>query len=439
MDSKKKILIADESQALLSAILQANGASSYQIETATKASECLKKCDHFDPDLLIVDLMLPEMHGIEILKSVKKKSKVAVFILSSNPMIQNHDTALMEGASYFLPKPFDIELLFNLIGLFFSGRLKPNRFEEPLATVEKKDAFIPLRHAPSSFFRFWGTRGSSPVSGREYLRYGGNTPCLQVRSGDDMIIIDAGTGIRPLGKHLLDSPFKNLHIFLGHTHWDHIAGFPFFAPLYQKEFEIHIWSPVSYTQSTQDLFNEKLSYSFFPVQLKDIAARIFFHDLRDTDTFSLGKIHIECSYAYHPGPTMCFKVKVGSFMIGYVTDNEFLMNYHGDPKEIDRNHPLVQPYDRFLNFLEGCNVLVHEAQYFPSEYIDKVGWGHSSISNAALVAKFTQAREWLITHHDPKHTDDDLIKKFHYHRDIVDYLDLKCVTRIAYDDLIIPI
>ncbi len=288
-----------------------------------------------------------------------------------------------------------------------------------------------------SYLKFWGTRGSNPVSGPDYVRFGGNTSCLEIRHRDDLVIIDAGTGIRPLG--LQEKMPKQLHLILSHTHWDHLAGFPFFAPLYDKECQITIWAPISFEKPIEALFTEMLAYSYFPVRLDDIQARLVFKEMQEGVPFQIGDIKIETHYAYHPGATLCFKFTVGKTKFGYVTDNEFLMNCHEAPSRITKSHPLLKPYHSQIQFFKSCDFLIHEAQYTPEEYQTKVGWGHSSVANAAILMRQAKIAQWVLTHHDPKHTDMELLKKIHLQHDIFDELNYACHTRMAYDGMTLPL
>lgn len=426
---RSKILIADSKGRPLSH-------PSYEFEYARDSEECLQKINIMHPDLLVIDLFLPKMDGIELLKKVN----LPTIITSYQPLIQNYRAAVAAGALYFLDKPYDAQGLYKLLDLFFAGELKPAPFSGmPSFSEMEEPTFAPRLHLSSSYLKFWGTRGSSPVSGPSYDRFGGNTPCLEVRNEKDLVIIDAGTGIRPFGKWLLSSDFKTIHILFSHTHWDHIAGLPFFAPLYQKDCEIHLWSPVGYTKSLKETLLDLLAYSYFPVRLDDIQAKLVFHDLHEGENITIGNIKILTAYAYHPGATLCFKIDVRKQTFGYVTDNELLMGYHGDPKTIAPDHPLLEPHQHLVEFFYSCDTLIHEAQYSPYEYQHKIGWGHSSVSNAAVFIRYCRPKEWIVTHHDPKHTDEELQKKFQLHCDILDHLDLNTRVRMAYDDFVIPL
>jgi len=438
---KKRILIADPSLELLKSLKKNTKAEKFTIEIAQTGAECLEKIKTFEPELLIVDLMLPGMHGLEILKATKNNQsmkKIGVILTSFHPMVQNHHSAIKSGALYFLEKPFTATSLFHLIRLFFEGTLSPAPFPQKKPEPHYKAPPTPPPKIPT-YLKLWGTRGSNPVAGSEYVRFGGNTPCLEVRTADTLVIIDAGSGIRGLGHILHDHQEKRMDILLSHTHWDHLLGFPFFYPIYQPGREVHIWSPVGFEKSTKELFSDMLAYAYFPVGLDDIRSSIFFHDLRDEQSANFGNIRISSHYSFHPGPTLCFKIEMNGKKIGYVTDNEFLMGNYLPARQAEKKSSLFEPYESLIAFLSDCDLLIHEAQYTDEEYLDKEGWGHSSITNASILVKKAGIKKWIITHHDPKHTDEELLGKYEYHHRVMEELNHECLIQLAYDGMMIAV
>jgi phosphoribosyl 1,2-cyclic phosphodiesterase/DNA-binding NarL/FixJ family response regulator len=438
----KKILIADAEIEFLRVLQNSSHAKKFSIEIATTGSECLGKMESFQPDHLIVDLMLPKMHGIELLKAAKNNQALratGVMLTSYHALVQNYQIALKLGANYFIEKPITETAIFELVDRFFAGTLSytpfPPRKKQPHPYEPTQ---TPKSHNPS-YLKLWGTRGSNPVAGAEYVRFGGNTPCLEIRNGEDLVIIDAGSGIRALGQLLPDYPGKEMHILLSHTHWDHLLGFPFFYPIYQNNRSIHIWSPVGFEKNTKELFSDMLAHAYFPVSLDDIQASIFFHDLRDGQSLSFGSIQISTHYAFHPGPTLCFKIAIKNKVIGYVTDNEFLMGCYLPPQQSEKKADLFTPYQSLLSFLSGCDLLIHEAQYRDEEYMDRVGWGHSSLSNASMLLKKAGIKQWIVTHHDPRHTDEYLLQKHQEHISIMEQIKHDCFIQFAYDGMMISV
>ncbi len=244
----------------------------------------------------------------------------------------------------------------------------------------------------TKFLKFWGTRGSCSVSGQEYSHFGGNSCCLELCYDDTTVIFDAGTGIRPCGLALKNH--QKIDLFLSHMHWDHLIGFPFFEPLYRKEIEITIWTPKVDHRAPRELFEQLLRKEFFPIDLDETQAKLQFKLIEAGRPVQLGPITLNFHPTIHPGITLCFQIKTPYQRIGYVTDNE-----------ID-----ISLQKSFIEFHKGSDLFIHEAQYSPEEYEKKHGWGHSSLNNALKLVREINPKRWLVTHHDPKHTDADLRK-----------------------------
>ncbi len=431
---KKKILVADSSPSIFQSLLSHKKASSYDWEKAIDGLECLKKLESFNPDLVILDLLLPKKHGISILNTIKASfPKVTVMIASDQMLLQNYKTAIDHGAVYFLFKPLDLDHVFVLLDQYEKNKLSPNSFPKlPRPNLNKRDKTSPLA------LTFWGTRGSHSISGPEFERFGGNTSCLEILHEKDRIIIDAGTGIHELGKKLRQEKVKKIDILISHTHLDHIIGFPFFEPIYDKEVKITVWGPVGFELSLQKIFESMLSPSFFPIGLNEISAQLEFKEL-NTEKIAIGSFTVHSCYTYHPGATLGFRIDTPNHKIGYVTDNELFLGHVEDPSSLNPDHPHFLPHKDLYQFLKPCDTIVHEAQYFDFEYEAKVGWGHSCISNATSFLRHTNAKRWIVTHHDPNHTDKDLEFKTWEHLEALQKYDFKCRFDLAHDEMYLPL
>ncbi|MBS0622049.1 MAG: MBL fold metallo-hydrolase [Verrucomicrobia bacterium] len=308
-----------------------------------------------------------------------------------------------------------------------------------MAFEQAPHVYDPESHPERNYLKFWGTRGSVPVSGQHHVRYGGNTVCLEIHRPDQMIIIDAGTGIKGLGDALLQTHFREIHLLIGHAHWDHIIGFPFFQPIYHSDFVLHIYGPHHGDKSIEDGLKRILEPHHFPVQLGDLQANDVPHEMRGGQTLTIGDTIIDLVDCDHPGGALGFRFQVDGKIISYITDNEFIKGYRGHPGELTLNDPIVQPYLPLINFCQGVDLLIHEAQYTPRQYSYHIGWGHSSISNAAALVKFANIKEWVVTHHDPS-ASDDLLRERHLLigqvlRDC--NIDVHCLQ--AHDELKLPL
>ena len=244
---------------------------------------------------------------------------------------------------------------------------------------------------------FYGVRGSIPVSGERYLKYGGNTTCalLQDAKGGSAIL-DAGTGIRQLGKDIASSELKlgsELFVLLSHTHWDHIQGFPFFAPAYMPGYRLTmiISGRAQTCSDLEDIFKTQSQKDFFPVPLDKMAAEIGFYqpDLPGLPGRSGNQV-VDFYKHNHPGGAYSYRLRApeGTEVV-YSTDIE-----HGE--NIDEGH---------VRFCEGADLLIHDGQYTPDELPSKRGWGHSSWTQAVEVAERANVKRLAITHHDPDHDD----------------------------------
>src|SRR5213593_4301315 len=248
--------------------------------------------------------------------------------------------------------------------------------------------------------RFWGTRGSIAAPGASTARYGGNTSCVEVRASDGtVIVLDCGTGARELGLHLaqtMPQPIR-LHLFIGHTHWDHIQGFPFFVPAFMPGAELNIYAPMGFQRGLEEAMAGQMEYAYFPVKLRDLRSRIHFTEL-DEGFFRVGDVLVETQYLNHTAPTVAYRMTSDGATIAYATDHEPFWSAPGRVSQ----HP---GDERHIAFLKGANLVIHDAQYTVDEYRDKVGWGHSSLEYAVDVALAAGVERLVLFHHDPAHDD----------------------------------
>ena len=256
------------------------------------------------------------------------------------------------------------------------------------------------------YVRFWGTRGSIAAPGNGTARFGGNTSCVEVRAADGtVIVLDCGTGARELGLHLIrsmPSPMR-LHLFIGHTHWDHIQGFPFFVPAFLPGAELNVYAPLGFQQSLEEAMSGQMEYSYFPVKLRDLRSRIHFTELEE-GFFRVGDVLVETQYLNHTAPTIAYRMTNGGASLAYVTDHE--------PFWRAEDGVLRHPGDqRHIAFMRGADLVIHDAQYTEEEYRQRVGWGHATVEYATDVAMVAGAKRLALFHHDPSH-DDPFMERF---------------------------
>ncbi|HKN36145.1 MAG TPA: MBL fold metallo-hydrolase [Terriglobales bacterium] len=251
--------------------------------------------------------------------------------------------------------------------------------------------------------KFWGVRGSTPTPQPENLRYGGNTSCVEVRVKDQLYIFDCGTGFRILGHHLArqyDNQPMLAHIFVSHFHWDHIQGIPFFGPLYNHRENRFIFHSSSRTRDVRQVLEEQMSAPYFPVDMKEMKATRDFHDIQEGLVALDEGVAIQASWLNHPQGCLGFRMETKDGILVYATDNE----------------PGHTEFDKKVRKLaEGADILIYDAQYLPEEYEAKRrGWGHSHWREAVNIVMESGAKELVLYHHDPDHTDvcvDSIVKE----------------------------
>jgi len=241
--------------------------------------------------------------------------------------------------------------------------------------------------------KFWGVRGSTPTPQPENMRYGGNTSCVEVRVGEQIYIFDCGTGFRNLGHHLLhefpDQPVV-AHIFVSHFHWDHIQGFPFFRPLYDKPADRFLLHGSSRNRKLKQVMEEQMAAPYFPVDLREMKAQRDFYEIEE-GRLQLDDVTVQTLWLNHPQGCMGFRLETKDGVFVYATDNE-----PGDAK-FDQN---------VRKLAAGADVLVYDAQYLPEEYqARRRGWGHSHWREAVNVVMESGAKDLVLYHHDPDHND----------------------------------
>ncbi len=245
------------------------------------------------------------------------------------------------------------------------------------------------------FIRFWGVRGSIPVPGPHTAQIGGNTSCIEVRAGSEILIFDAGTGLRNLGNALLRELPVVARMFFTHVHWDHIQGFPFFGPAFVKGNRFDLFGARKISATLAETLAGQMNFPNFPVSLNEMAAQMNFHDLREGEAVACGDAVISNTQLSHPGGIFAYRIDFGGHSIVIATDTEHYSC-------LDR---------KLVELAEGADILVYDSMYTPEEYegrddlSPRTGWGHSTYAEGIKVARAARARKLVLFHHDPDHDD----------------------------------
>jgi phosphoribosyl 1,2-cyclic phosphodiesterase len=244
------------------------------------------------------------------------------------------------------------------------------------------------------YIKCWGSRGSIPVSGVEYIKYGGDTTCLEIRTkSDDIIIVDAGTGIRRLGNKLIEEQRYKYNFILTHAHWDHLMGFPFFKPLYSKKAELIVHSCSLQNQLTETILSRLLTPPNFPIRYADLTAKINYLEACPAE-FEIGSVTVAPIPISHPNSGSGYKFTEDDKSFVFLTDNE-----------LGFVHPGGLSYKDYLEFSAGADLFLHDAEYTPKEYITTIEWGHSVYTDALDLALEAGVSQLGLFHLNQERTD----------------------------------
>lgn len=356
------------------------------------------------PELILCDLLMPRANGFQVCRNLRHSlQRTKIIIISGRDYGVDRTSAIEAGADEYLVKPILWEHLHEVI-----ERVMPNGDKAAILTGP-----LPAFTPPSTRLKFWGVRGSIPVPGSATVGYGGNTSCLEVRADGEIIILDAGSGMRSLGIALEEefkaSPIK-LTILISHTHWDHIQGLPFFLPAYNSKNSLRVLGYEGAREGLATILANQMETSVFPVSLRDMPGTISIEELKEMD-FSIGKVRVQARFVNHPGICVGYRLTTSHGSIAYLPDNEpfeVLKLTQADREHSDRNKArayAATARSGLVEFLNGVDILIIDAQYTDDEYLHKIGWGHGSLSSVVSLALEAGARKLFLFHHDPNRDD----------------------------------
>jgi phosphoribosyl 1,2-cyclic phosphodiesterase len=285
--------------------------------------------------------------------------------------------------------------------------------------------------------RFWGTRGSIAAPGPGTTRFGGNTSCVELRTpSGGILVLDCGTGARPLGNRLLAGASGPLSatILLTHTHWDHIQGFPFFAPLFQPDNLFKVYGPEGANLSLRDVLAGQMEHHYFPVELNQLAARITYENLCE-GTYEIEGVRVRAQQMNHPSPTLGYRIEADGRSVCYLCDHEpFCEKIWREGAAPGNMESILEAGDhRHAEYMQGADVVIHESQYTPQEYSSKRHWGHSTYAYVVELAALAGVRRLFLTHHDPSHDDEFLAVVERKAQELARSLDSRLEVCCAYE------
>ncbi|MDR0474100.1 MAG: MBL fold metallo-hydrolase [Treponema sp.] len=249
--------------------------------------------------------------------------------------------------------------------------------------------------------RFWGVRGSVPCPGPATVSYGGNTSCIEIRAGERLVIVDMGTGIRSLGDSLMEGDYfkgaVNADIFITHTHWDHIMGFPMFTPLFNRNTKLRIRGPVPAGEDNLEaIINAHFSHRYWPVRQSDMAAKIEYTEISETAVNLGDGLKVSTKVLNHPLLCLGYRFEYQGKSVVTIYDHEFYR---------EKTEAAAVENAKIQSFIENADLVIHDSQYTSAEIKNHLGWGHSSYEEAFNMAVKLKIKKLIFFHHDPNRND----------------------------------
>ncbi len=377
-----KILVIDDSPVVLKITMLLLQDAGHEVEGLNKPEEALDRVRQMQPDIVVCDIMMPGVNGLEVLRMIREDENLAdvrVIMASAKAYEADRNKAKKLGADGYIVKPF---------------------------TMKKFNAIV--QSLDSMQLSAWGVRGTLPVPQEGYIRYGGNTSCYSLQfSPEHHMVFDAGTGIKNFGNELLKAGMSRItaDLFITHPHWDHINAFPFFTPLYIPGNVVRVHGAAQDDIGFEQLIQAQMDGTYFPITVREFGARVSFNEIGEQE-MELDGIRVRSMLLKHPGHCLGYRVDYHGRSFCYITDNEI---YPADSEFADEEF-----LAHLADFCRGANVLVHDCTYFDEEYATKIHWGHSSLSEVCRLAHMAEVERLWIHHHDPDQSDDDIERKLEF-------------------------
>jgi phosphoribosyl 1,2-cyclic phosphodiesterase/CheY-like chemotaxis protein len=378
------------------------------------------------PDAIICDLLMPRCNGFQVCRLLRDEGdrikQAQIIVTTGSGYATDQQNAFEAGADEYLVKPFKAAELIRILERKNDRQVTT----EAVPFVPQKMATVLPSDQPTRL-KFWGVRGSIPTPGPGTVQYGGNTSCVEVRADGEIIILDAGSGMRRLGLSLAqefkDRPI-NMTLLITHTHWDHIQGFPFFVPAYNPQNKLRILGFEGARKGLLSTLTSQMESPYFPVSMRQMPGNIDVTELKELE-FSIGKVRVGATFVNHPGVCVGYRLFTSGGSIAYLPDNEPFQRmrlYPGTQHTPDRMEALKYASEqdqKIIEFIRDADVLIVDSQYDDAEYQTHAGWGHGCVDDVVALALFARVKQLFLFHHDPDHDDAQITRMQAWARELV--------------------
>jgi phosphoribosyl 1,2-cyclic phosphodiesterase len=378
-------------------------------------------------------------NGFQVCRALRSNDDLRntkIVVVSGRHFEKDRQAAFKAGADEYITKPIDADRLILLLSRIAA---RVGGAEEPPAPVAS------LSRGPTRI-KFWGVRGSIATPGSTTVQYGGNTSCVEVRADGQVIILDAGTGMRLLGQSLVQE-FEgqpiNATLLLTHTHWDHIQGLPFFLPVYKPQNHLRILGYEGARHGLEVVLAGQMESPFFPIGLREVPANVRIEELKEM-SLNLGPVRVEAAFANHPGICVGYRLFTSDGSIAFFPDNEPFPEGAPPHRSAPATDEPKQSFARtengkMIDFLRGTDVLIMDTQYDAAEYKRHTGWGHGCLDDVVALAIEAEVKTLFLFHHDPSHDDAKISQMLAHARKIVSTRNAKLHVEAAREGVTVEL
>ncbi len=397
----KTVLLIDDDEAFRSVLTELLRSHGWNVIQAQDGENGLTLALEHKPAIVVCDLLMPRCNGFQFCRALNSRRSslpdTKIIVSSGSGYAVDKIVALESGADEYVTKPIDVDQLVNLFEKLSGGAAAPVKTPAPVIAEEG-----------ITKVRFWGVRGSIPSPGPETVYYGGNTSCVEVRADGELIILDAGTGIRALGQKIrkeFEGHPIHITILISHTHWDHIQGFPFFSPAYDQRNRVRILAFEGPRKGLESTLSIQMESPYFPISMQEMPGHIEFTELKSLE-FDIGKVKVKAAFMNHPGICVGYRLYTSAGSVAYFPDNELFSRMRGKGAQDSPQTVFGRKQDQALReFIADADIIISDAQYDADEYAAHIGWGHSCVDDVVPLAMAARVKKLFLFHHDPDHDD----------------------------------